>query len=129
MKLSDFCSGIQHIGIPTNDLAASEKFYDDLGFAVVYRGYVPEKNQHVFFMQMHDLVLELYEETPALRDGAVDHIALNCLDIETAYCLAKEQGYRFLSDGICSLGFWEKGIKYFIIEGPNKERLEFCQKL
>lgn len=129
MKLSDYCSGIQHIGIPTNNLAASEEFYDHLGFSAVYRGYVPEKNQHVTFMQLHDLVLELYEDIPALCDGAVDHIALNCSDIETACCLAEKEGYRFLTDGICYLDFWEKGIKYFIIEGPNRERLEFCQKL
>ena len=38
-------------------------------------------------------------------------------------------GYKLLTDGIQSLDFWENGIQYFIIEGPNKEKLEFCQKL
>ena len=62
--------------------------------------------------------------------GAIDHIALNVPDIEPVYALAKESGYKFLeSDGIVDLPFWEKGIRYFLIEGPNKEVIEFLQKL
>ena len=34
-----------------------------------------------------------------------------------------------LTPGINSLPFWEKGIKFFIIEGPNRERIEFCEIL
>lgn len=129
MKLSNYCTGIQHIGIPTGDLKASETFYTALGFDVAHRGLVKEKNQHVLFLQMKNLMLEIYEDVPALRDGAVDHIALDCTDIEAAYSLACKNGHRILSDGICSLDFWEKGIRYFIIEGPNQERIEFCQRL
>jgi len=129
MKLSDCCTGVQHIGIPTGNLKASEAFYTALGFTVAHRGLVAAKNQHVLFMQLGNLMLELYEDNPALRDGSIDHIALNCTDIEAACSLVKDLGCRFLSDGICSLDFWENGIRYFIIEGPNKERLEFCQRL
>ncbi|MFR0790052.1 MAG: hypothetical protein ACLSHW_04940 [Lachnospiraceae bacterium] len=39
-----------------------------------------------------------------------------------------EQGYKVLSNGIEELPFWEKGVAFFIIEGPNKERIEFCER-
>ena len=50
-------------------------------------------------------------------------------DAEAAYALAKEQGYTVVSDGVEFLPFWENGVKFFILEGPNKERLEFNQYL
>ena len=31
--------------------------------------------------------------------------------------------------GIEELPFWENGVKFFMIKGPNEERIEFCQKL
>jgi predicted enzyme related to lactoylglutathione lyase len=75
-------------------------------------------------------MLEIYEEkeTP-FRAGAIDHIAFNCTDIEAAYQRALEQGYKIVSDGIEELPFWEHGVRYFIIEGPNGERLEWNQRI
>ena len=132
MKLMDFVTGIQHIGIPTNDLAATKEFYTGLGFELVYEtinesgGNVP-----VAFLQAGDILIETYEnKKAAMARGAIDHVAPNVPDIEAAYAVAKEKGYQFLeSDEIVFLPFWEKGIRYFLIEGPNKEPIEFLQKL
>lgn len=33
----DYCDGVQHIGIPTADMAATCKFYEELGFENVHR--------------------------------------------------------------------------------------------
>mgnify|MGYP000665217247 CR=1 FL=1 len=114
-----YCDGIQHVGIPTNHL----------GFQVILRACVPEKNQHVAFLPFGTLVLETSEDPVALCDGAINHIALNCLDIEKAYEAALNQKHLVLSNGIEALDFWERGVYFFIIQGPNKERIEFCQKL
>ena len=59
---------------------------------------------------------------------AINHFALNCTDIQAAYAWICEQGYKVLSNGIEELPFWEKGVAFFIIEGPNKERIEFCER-
>ena len=69
--------------------------------------------------------------TEALADAlGVSTMALNVPDIEPVYALAKKSGYKFLeSDEIVDLPFWDKGIRYFLIEGPNKEAVEFLQKL
>ena len=132
MKLMDFVTGIQHIGIPTNDIAKTKQFYTSLGFELVYET-LNEKggNFSVAFLQAGDILIETYEnKKAAMERGSIDHIALNVPDIEAAYAAAKESGFTFLeSDEIVFLPFWEKGIRYFLIEGPNKEPIEFLQKL
>lgn len=61
--------------------------------------------------------------------GAVDHIALNVTDIEEIYEIAKKRKYCILDDGIQFLPFWENGVRFFTIFGPNKEKIEFSQYL
>lgn len=131
MKLMDYVTGIQHIGVPTNDLEATKKFYTGLGFELVYETINENGNVPVAFLQAGDILIETYEnKKAAMERGAIDHIALNVPDIEPVYALAKESGYRFLeSDDIVFLPFWEKGIRYFLLEGPNEEAIEFLQKL
>ena len=131
MKLMDLVTGIQHIGIPTNDLAATKEFYMDLGFELVYETINEKANEPVAFLQAGDILIETYEnKKAAMARGSIDHIAMNVPDIEAAYAVAKERGYQFLeSDEIVFLPFWEIGIRYFLIEGPNKDPIEFLQKL
>ncbi len=131
MKLMDFVTGIQHIGIPTNDIEGTKAFYTGLGFELVYETVNENGNVPVAFLKAGDILIETYEnKQAAMARGAIDHIALNVPDIEPVYALAKERGYRFLeSDDIVFLPFWEKGIRYFLIDGPNREVIEFLQKL
>ena len=46
-------------------------------------------------------------------------------------CIRKSanEKYIVITDGIEELPFWENGVKFFMIKGPNEERIEFCQKL
>lgn len=130
MQLSEIMTGIQHVGIPTNDIDATIGFYESLGFRNVYRTVNPASGEAVCFLRMGNLCIEAYENgQAALHAGAVDHIAIDVTDIEAAYQAVKELGCTFFEPGISSLPFWEKGIRYFIILGPNQEKLEFCQIL
>ena len=36
MKIKDFTTGVQHIGIPTNDINKTIEFYHTLGFETVF---------------------------------------------------------------------------------------------
>lgn len=131
MKLANFVTGLQHIGIPTNNLEATKDFFTGLGFELVYETVNPNGGVKVAFLETSGILIETYENgcAPMVR-GAIDHLALAVDDIEGAYKLAKESGYKFLeSDDIVDLPFWEKGVRYFLIEGPNKETVEFLQKL
>ena len=61
--------------------------------------------------------------------GAVDHIAINVKDIEEAFRFVNEAGLNNTNDIIHSLPFFENGVKFFTIEGANKEKVEFNQFL
>lgn len=128
MKLQDNATGFQHIGFPTNDLQETIAFYEKLGFSVALRTYNEEAGEAVAFLQLGNLMIETYAEGGNGIEGAINHFALNCTDIQAAYAWICEQGYKVLSNGIEELPFWEKGVAFFIIEGPNKERIEFCER-
>lgn len=130
MSLAQFMTGVQHVGIPTNDLGATIAFYESLGFRNVYRTVNQASGETVCFLRMQNLCIEAYENgQAALRPEAVDHIAIDVTDIDEAYRAVQELGCPFSQEGISSLPFWEKGIRYFIILGPNQEKIEFCQIL
>ena len=97
MDLKNYSTGVQHIGIPTNDIDKTVEFYEN--------------------------------HTAALRAGAIDHVALDVKDIEEIYQYINEAGLNTTQDSIHFLPFWEKGVKFFTIEGPNKEKVEFSQYL
>lgn len=128
MKLTqnfrDNVTGIQHLGIPTRDLEATVAFYQGLGFETVWA------NGEVAFLQLGTLVIETYaSEEVALRNGAIDHVALNVRDIETAWRDVQAGGYEVADAEINFLPFFENGVKFFTIIGPNREKVEFNQFL
>ena len=127
MDIKDFCTGIQHIGIPTNDLEKTVTFYEQLGFEVALR--TSNNGEKVAFLRMHHLVIETYEnKSAAMQAGAVDHIALDVKNIDALFELVKAKRFQLLDDGVNSLPFWEHGVKFFTIVGPNQEKIEFCEK-
>jgi catechol 2,3-dioxygenase-like lactoylglutathione lyase family enzyme len=126
----NFSAGMQHIGIPTNDMNVTIDFYRSLGFEPAFETVLRDENCRVCFLKLGNMVIEAYENHQALhKAGAIDHISLDCTDIEAAFEFAKKGGYRLLGEGIEELPFWEKGVRFFKIEGPNRETLEFCQRL
>lgn len=127
MEWAENVKGLQHIGIPTNDMDKTVDFYKKIGFEVAHEAMDGEVR--VVFLKLKDLVLETYENhEAALRDGAVDHIAFNVADIEEAFKFITGLGIKILTE-ITFLPFWDNGVKFFIAEGPNLERLEFAQYL
>lgn len=130
MQLNDYATGIQHIGIPTKDLEKTKAFYDALGFTVAHATVNEATGQKVCFMKLHDLVMEIYESgEAAMCYGGIEHVAINVTDIEAVYKLVCEKELNTLNDAIHFLPFWENGVRFFTIEGPNKEKVEFSQFL
>ena len=129
-KLGDFALGLQHVGLPTNDLKATIAFYESLGFETVYQVKNEAAGEDVAFLRLKNLTIEAYENgRAAMQSGAIDHIAIDVVDVEAAYRLAQEQGYQIVSNGVEFLPFWQNGVKFFILLGPNQERVEFNQYL
>ncbi len=129
MAIKDDITGIQHVGIPAKDLDETIEFYKSLGFEEA--GYFPNGKEHCAFMRFGNLTIETWSgEQVALKAGAVNHISLNAPDIEKAFADAKAQGLNLVDQEIQSIPtFWDNGIRYFNILGPNQETIEFCQIL
>lgn len=125
-----YLTGLQHIGLPTNNLDAAVDFYQALGFETVFETVNEAAGERVAFLRLQDLTIEIYENKQAvMASGAWDHIALNVTDIETVFLAVKEKGLDMLDQEIQFLPFWEHGVRFFTVKGPNGEKVEFSQYL
>ena len=125
MAFSRIATGIQHIGVPTNDIEKTIAFYTALGFEVAHRA--DNNGELVAFLKLGDLVVETYQNFKAVgAAGAVDHIAINVTDVDEARRIADAMHLEVIEEG--ALPFFERGVKYFTILGPNREKLEFNQR-
>lgn len=121
-----------HIGLAVKDVQTDAKWYQDvLGFELIGDFKGPDGNS-VKFLKNCDIMYEIYEDKtlPEAAVGKIDHYSFESRDIEADYAYCVKQGYKITTDGIESIPtFWEKGIRYFKIESPTGEQLEFCQRL
>lgn len=130
--------GWSHLGIPVTNLGKSKKFYEDLGFAQVMNAEIrkEEGTIEVAFMEFQGFQIELYKlfgddlEAMSLRkDGRIDHIALDVVDIEKAFEELKKANFDIIDAELNYLSFWDNGVRYFTIKGPDGEKIEFNQIL
>lgn len=124
-------TGIQHIGLPTNDLDATIAFYKTLGFEVASTCDLP--TDKVAFLKLKNICIETYQSTAGNNakgfDGAIDHISVDVDDIEATLEAVKAAGLKPINDEIEFLPFWEKGVRFFKVLDPNNAPVEFCQIL
>lgn len=126
--MKDYATGIQHLGIPTKDIGVTKAFYKTLGFEIAYE--TDNDGKKVCFLKMKNLVLEVYEsDEVAGKTGALDHVAIDVKNIEQVYKDVCDQNMNTLGDTIHFLPFWENGVRFFTIKGPNEEKVEFNQYL
>lgn len=125
---TQYITGFQHIALPASDLEATIRFYEGLGFKTVHRTKDPAGTP-VAFLRFGTCTIESYQvDKTAKVNGAWDHLAL---DVTDAAALLKEVEaagcYKITTNGVEELPFWDKGIRFFKIEGPDKESIEFCE--
>ena len=126
MTFREISTGLQHIGLPTNDIEKTIAFYGSLGFEVAFR--TNNNGEEVAFLRLGDLTIETYQNFKAAHaHGAWDHVAINVTDVDAARRLADAQGLEVIEEGV--LPFWDNGVKYFTALGPNGEKVEFNQYL
>ena len=134
MYLQNNLTGLQHVGLPVTNLERSKQFYEQLGFRSVMHKTIAVAR--VEMLQLGTFILELYELTEPQRsaiaqrnDGHIDHLALNVHDCQAAFQELRAAGFVTLESEPVYLPFWEHGIRYFYILGPDGERIEFCEVL
>ena len=100
--MSEFTTDLQHSGMPAKDLDETIEFYTKkLGFELA--GLFHNGENRCAFLRYGHLTIETWEN-------------------------AKELGLNFKDNEIQHIdSFWEHGIRYFNVYGPNGETIEFCQ--
>ena len=126
MRMTEFATGLRHIGILTRDMTESLIFYTELGFDVVHTAQDPKDGCLVNLLKLGDLLLELREgESTCAEEGAIDHFAIDVNDIAGAYDFVCSRDLNTLNDEIHDSTVPGYEVKYFTIEGPDKERIRF----
>ncbi len=121
--------GFAHIGIPVESVATSIDFYEKLGFEITeqHELHGDHGNTLVAFLSAGNAVVELYQQPqaiPAKKAGSVDHFAVLITDQDLMLERLKMLNIQLLVPPT-TLPFGEKGVVYFMIEGPDKEKIEF----
>lgn len=122
-----------HIGLGTNDIEATVKWYEEvLGFKEYGRCVAPDGTPCRFLTDGY-LNYEVFQPVggvdPAVA-GKVDHISFVSEDIEKDYAEAMAAGHKCTTNGIESIPTaWTNGCRYFKIATSTGEEIEFCQIL
>lgn len=125
-------TSLAHIGLRTQNIAAAREFYRSLGFEPERQIEIEEARGTIVvqFMQIQGTVLELYQlpwqaDARAPQDSGIDHLAWQVADLSAAERWIISLGYP-LVEGPCD---HPAGCRYFMIAGPDGERVEFLQPL
>ncbi len=129
MKISENVTGLHHIDIPTSQVVDSMLFYAEIGFEVVDYGSDPETGLPVNVMQAGDLIIMLSGREAADVEDQRIHFSINVRDAEKALDDVCSRGLNNIDDELHTAS-WNGGtIRYFTVEGPNKELIQFCQNI
>lgn len=124
MAAADYVSGYQYIGIPTQDMEATIAFYTALGFR---KSYETGDNGRVIFFECGPVLVKVYEDGAREKNGPIDHLALAVRDLDRTLSEIRKAGISVI-EGPRFLPFWENGMSYFKVRGPNQEILSFVQR-
>lgn len=136
--LGDHISGFQHLGLPVSNMQRSKDFYAQFGFHETMFREIPSDDGTVLIsmLELNGFVLELFqlagaalEEIKSRSHGHIDHFALDVDDIHAVFRAVQAAGLSPVEDAPVFLPFWEKGVYYFNIQGPDGEKIEFNQRV
>ncbi len=117
--------GLCHIGIMTDNAEASVRWYcEKLGFRPWYAGKMGP--MPLTFVEGYGMVVEFVAAGRFEGMGAVDHIALEVINIEAAVADLRAKGVDIPDPG-CAPDFFPSGMKNVFFKGPNGEKLEFVE--
>ena len=124
--MSEFLfKGLCHVGVMTDDAEKSVKFYcENLGFRPYYAGKMGP--MPLTFVEGGGLVIEFISAGKAAPGGAVDHFAIEVLNIEEAVASLKAKGIE-VGPVMASPDFFPTGMKNVFFTGPNGEKIEFVE--
>ncbi|AHG21735.1 hypothetical protein Z042_20580 [Chania multitudinisentens RB-25] len=128
-------AGLAHVGLRSANIERAIRFYHSLGFTTRQALSMEEPlgSVEVRFLALGELTLELYQlpwagQPRAVATFGIDHLALRVSDLAAAQRWVEELGYP-LTEGPALQPSGRNGVRYFMIAGPDGERVEFNQAL
>jgi catechol 2,3-dioxygenase-like lactoylglutathione lyase family enzyme len=128
--------GISHIGIFTDDIEKTKRFYiENFGFSIDFETVIDKPdNQRVKIMMLKlgNLVLEMIEysdkgKTKRGNAGCIDHLSIRVEDLCKAIDDLKVKGNIFETKEPRTINYIYNGVKVIYLTGPNGERIELIE--
>ncbi|WP_010168432.1 VOC family protein [Candidatus Epulonipiscium viviparus] len=117
---------LDHINLTVPNINETAKFYTDvLGFTVT--GDFNTPSGRFLFVSKDGVTYEILENA-TLTAATVGHIALKSTDIEADYQALKAQNAKLLGP-VKQIDFIFNGAKFFFVESPSGEQVEYIQLL
>jgi len=118
--------GLQHIGLPVRNIDSTLDFYGKLGFSILWESTI--NGNRVCFLRGLGITVEAYENPVTTgKAGAIDHISLDVYNLDMAWDYILGLGLIPAGENQHDLPFFAQGVRFFTIEGPDGEKIEFNQ--
>lgn len=138
--MKELCFGLNHVGVFTPDLKASEDFYKDIfGFEEVFHIDGGDTGEFdITVMKKDRFQIELLQLKAPGRDvkteafGTLNHFAVNCSDTKEFVRLLKEKGIEFETETdeyVKDFGTPARDLDIIFFHGPGGERIEIYQEI
>lgn len=142
MLLDNNLLGVEHVGIQAMEIEQSARWYTEkLGFINLRKTIFtsPENGTKLALLGRGGLTLELCqptgkdgEQVRALKDGHIDHFAMDVLDVRRGIKDLLSLGGQIdpdTKDGPVALDtVFSKGVQYVFFRGPANERFELNER-
>ena len=124
-----------YLRIPVADLRVTTAFYEELGFEFLF--YLQEKDGggrcDAACLALGDWIIKLVQREGwgprSARDSHLDHMALDIRCIGQAFASAKASQLELLHDQPQFLPFWQYGVRFFTLRGPDGQKVELSEML
>lgn len=130
MSIAEHVTGLQHLGLPTAALDETAAFYESLGFVRAHSTVNPGTGSGCAFSPAAACASK---PTNAPRPPAGPEPSTTWPWTWTTLSPPGRKcgrpAWLPLEDAIQFLPFWENGVRFFNLLGPNGETVEFSQRL
>jgi len=130
--------GLAHIGIYTEDIQISKKFYCDyLGFEVMFEQLIEKPNNEwlkIMMLNLNGMIIELLEPSDKTNikkgnNGSVDHFAIEVKNLNDIVKVLNQKGIIFETEQPRIIPQLFKGVSVMFFRGPSGERIELFEYL
>lgn len=128
-------SSFSYLRMPVADLRVSTAFYEEFGFDFLF--YLQEEIDGALrdtaCLSLGGWIIKLYQREgwgpDSTRDSHHDHMALDVRCIGQAFASARALNLQLLHPEPQFLPFWQYGVRFFTLRGPDGQKVELSEML